>query len=256
MRSTNVLLGELDTEEKDINKTAQKITDAILKAASQNIPKGSRVKYKPFWNDKLDQAVKAREAAKRRCMENPTSENKIELNRTTAITRKETLAAKREKFQKTCDNIDLSREGNKAWSLLKNLNGEQRKTNPQPISDEGETIADDQKRAERHNKYFASTNKASKLTNEDMHMLKDLKTREKAPRANIKLFDDNFTISELNKAMKKLKSRKSPGPDKIHNEMLTHLGQDAKKVILSFINTTWQAGEVPKLWKIATIKPL
>ena len=90
-------------------------------------------------------------------MKNPTTENRIELNRTTAITRKETLAAKREKFQTTCENIDLSREGNKAWSLLKNLNGEQRKTNPQPILDEGETIADDQKRAERHNKYFAST---------------------------------------------------------------------------------------------------
>ena len=166
----------------------------------------------------MKSSVKSREAARRKCMKNPTNENRIELNRTTAITRKETLAAKREKFQTACENIDLSREGNKAWSLLKNLNGEQRKTNPQPILDEGETIADDQKRAERHNKYFASTNKASNLTNEDAQMLKDLKALERAPRANIKLFDDNFTLSELNKAMRKLKTRKSPGPDKIHTK--------------------------------------
>ena len=76
------------------------------------------------------------------------------------------------------------------------------RTNPQSISDEGENIADDQKKAERHNKFFASTNKASKLTNEDTNMLKDLKALEKAPRANINLFDDNLTLSELNKAMK------------------------------------------------------
>ena len=87
-------------------------------------------------------------------------------------------------------------------------------------------------------------------------MLKDLKALEKAPRANINLFDDNFTLSELNKAMKKLKTRKSPGPDKIHNEMLTHLGHNAKKIILDFINNTWQKGEVPRLWKLVIVKPL
>ena len=111
--TTNVLLQEIDPEDADINKTAQRITDAILKAANQCIPRGSRVKYKPFWNKKIDQAVKAREEARKRCMKNPTVGNKIELNRTTAVARKETLTAKREKFRTTCENIDLHREGNK-----------------------------------------------------------------------------------------------------------------------------------------------
>ena len=63
-------------------------------------------------------------------------------------------------------------------------------------------------------------------------------------------------MSELSKAVKKLKVRKSPGPDQIHNEMLTHLGGTGKRVILNLINLTWTKGELPRAWKIATIKPL
>ena len=53
-----------------------------------------------------------------------------------------------------------------------------------------------------------------------------------------------------------LKSRKSPGPDKINNEILTHLGNKGKKIILYIINETLKKGELPKLWKLADIKPL
>ena len=59
----------------------------------------------------------------------------------------------------------------------------------------------------------------------------------------------------MKKAIRKLKSRKCPGPDGIHNEMLTHLGNAGEKVVLNLINKTQTKGELPKAWKIATIKP-
>ena len=46
------------------------------------------------------------------------------------------------------------------------MSGENKNSNPQPIFNNGETIADDQKKAETYNKYFSSTNKANKLTAE------------------------------------------------------------------------------------------
>ena len=140
--------------------------------------------------------------------------------------------------------------------MLKNMSGENKPSNPKPIFSEGDTIADDQRKAERHNKFFASTNKSNKLTGEDQTMLKDLKSKEKSPGPNVQLFDEEFTIKELKAALKMLKSRKSPGPDGIHNEMLTHLGNIGKKVILNLINKTWTTGELPNSWKIAIIKPL
>ena len=56
-----------------------------------------------------------------------------------------------------------------------------------------------------------------------------MRAKESAPGPNIKDFEEELTLTELNKALKKLKPRKSPGPDKIHNEMLTHLGLPGKK---------------------------
>ena len=125
-------------------------------------------------------------------MKNNTTENRIAYNKASAISKREILTAKREKFHTTCKNLDLSKVGSKAWSLLKNLNGDNKKTNPKPLQDRGDTIADDQKRAERHNNYFAAVNKANVLTEEYKQMLKRLKLSEKAPRANSKLFNEVY----------------------------------------------------------------
>ena len=254
--TSDKLLGEIDLEDQDIDRLNRKVTEAIMAAAEQCIPRGCRAKYKPFWNQKIACAVKEREAARKNYMKNDTIENKVLYNKTSAICKREILTGKRQKFETTCQKIDLAKEGAKAWSLLKNLNGENKRKNPQPLKEDGHTIADDQKRAESHNKFFANTNKANKLNEEDRQMLKLLKSKEKAPKANIKLFDDNFNTRELNKAIKKLRSRKSPGPDNIHNEMLTHLGSVGKKVVLFLINSSWCKGTLPKAWKLAIIKPL
>ena len=85
---------------------------------------------------------------------------------------------------------------------------------------------------------------------------KELKSREKAPSTNVKLFEEVFSMTELNRALRKLKARKSPGPDNLHNEMLKHLGPKAKKVLLLYINMTWNQGLLPNAWKTAMIKPI
>ena len=56
--------------------------------------------------------------------------------------------------------------------------------------------------------------------------------------------------------MKKLKARKSPGQDKIHNEMLVHLGLEGKRAVLGLINFTWQKKMFPKAWRNAVVSPI
>ena len=165
--TSDALLQKLDLSSPDVNKTTTNVTEAILTAAKKCIPRGCRSNYKPFWNENLAQLVKNREKARKDYMENPTPENRTKFMRNSAIAKKGILSSKRQKFQHTCESIDLSKEGTKAWSLLKNMSGENKPSNPKPIFSEGDTIADDQRKAERHNKFFASTNKSNKLTNED-----------------------------------------------------------------------------------------
>ena len=66
---------------ENIEKIAKEITSAILKAAAQAIPRGSMRKYKPLWNKNLDIAVKAKEKARPRLENNPTTTNSITYNR-------------------------------------------------------------------------------------------------------------------------------------------------------------------------------
>ena len=92
------------------------------------------------------------------------------------------------------------------------------------MEDNGSTLVTDQKKAEHMNRFFASVSRASELTDLEKEKLKELKTQEKAPTANISLFEAPFSKNELRNALRKLKLKKAPGPDKIHCEMLLRLG--------------------------------
>ena len=161
--TSNKLLNDVDLSSENVEKIAKDITSALLKAAAETIPRGCRKKYKPFWNKNLEIAIKAKEKARSRLENNPTIPNKISYNRTAAEVRKLTNSSKREKFRKTCNDLDLNREGHKAWALIHNLSGEKRKTNPKPLKDKNGDIAEDQKKANAHNKFFASINKLTNL---------------------------------------------------------------------------------------------
>ena len=77
------------------------------------------------------------------------------------------------------------------------------------------------------------------------------------PRAATKEYmNKSFNMRELEDALRILSKRKSPGPDKITNEMLQHLGMNAKKTLLNIFNKSWQIGTVPQCWREAIMVPI
>ena len=253
----NAIDENLDTSQcESAEQLNESLITAILAAAKENIPRGCRKNYKPFWNEDIDHAVKERKAARKQLEQFPTTENKIQYNRTSAIVKKTVKSAKRAKWASTCRQLDLKKDGKKAWSLVNNLCNETPKRNPKPIKSKDGTIVEDQNKAEAFNKHFAKVNKAGPVTDTDKIMLKNLKKIEKSPRASISLFEEPFTMTELHQAMKKLKTRKSPGPDKVFNEMLLHLSQLGKETLLKVVNLSWTSGNVPSGWRNAILSPI
>ena len=123
--------------------------------------------YKPFWTQDIQDAVDKRTTARIALEQTPTDENKAAYNRECAKVKLAVNTAKRAAWAKTTAELDLSRNGAKAWSLINNLNGENRKQNPKPMFSNNETIVEDQKKAEIINKHFASISKASALSDKD-----------------------------------------------------------------------------------------
>ena len=58
----------------------------------------------------------------------------------------------------------------------------------------------------------------------------------------------SIKLAELQTALKKLKARRSPGPDAISNEMLTHLGNSAVNKLLEIFNLSWEERKLPQIW--------
>ena len=152
------------------------------------VPRGSRPHYKPFWSPAIEQAIDNRDKARDIIEEKGTPTNRAHYNKACAKVKLTVKDAKKDNWQKTTANLNLDRDGNKAWSLLKNLSGDKRTRNPTPMEDNGSTLASDQKKAEHMNKFFASVSRSVDLTDQDRENLKELKTQEKAPKANISLF--------------------------------------------------------------------
>ena len=246
----------LEKDYTSVDYFCDDVTKAILDAAAKSIPRGCRKEFKPFWTPEIQDAVDRRSKARKAVEENPTEETKMNYNRECAKVKLAVNSAKRQAWAKTTGELNLSQNGTKAWSLLNNLCGENRKQNPKPMFCNNETIIEDQKKAEVMNKHFASISKASDLTDKDKVKLKDLKAKEKMPSASLQIFEESFTLTELNRAMKKLKMRKAPGQDKLHNEMLVNLDDSGRRVLLSLINMTFDTGYIPKVWKNAVISPI
>ena len=196
---TNALLGPIETTES-IDVTSNKITTAILQAANASIPRGCRKNYRPFWNNEIQQAVTERKSARKDLEKTPSVENRIKYNKASAIVKRQVNLAKKEKWANTCENIDLSKNGSAAWSLLCSLSGENRKTNPKPMIEDKITITTNRKKAESFNKHFATVNKSAKKTPKDKELLKELKDTEKSPIANASIFEEQFTLNEFNQA--------------------------------------------------------
>ncbi|CAG2211109.1 unnamed protein product [Mytilus edulis] len=68
--------------------------------------------------------------------------------------------------------------------------------------------------------------------------------------------ETDITMSEMKQSIRKLKEKKSPGPDNITNEMLQHLGNSSLNTLLDIFNLSWRQGQVPQCWKEAIMMPI
>ena len=132
------LLGDIEDTD-NITKMNDEVVTAILTASTKCIPRGSRQHYKPFWSPAIEKAIDNRDEARDIIEDKVTPTNRANYNKACAKVKLTVKEAKKDNWQKTTANLNLDRDGNKAWSLLKNLSGDKRTRNPTPMEDNGST---------------------------------------------------------------------------------------------------------------------
>ena len=242
------------TDDYNINKATKSFNQAILKAASETIPRGARKNYRPYWTEELqgleDEVARAREEVEN----NPTQENNIALKACTARCRKAYVQAARTSWREKTEKLNLDRDGNKLWKLTRAMNDENTRSAPVIIEKDQEMVTG----RNAANCFIDTYEKVSSILVPDdrkQQVHEDLR-KHQVDQDPPEYMNRPFNMKEFEEALKTLKDKKSPGPDKVTNEMLEHLGTRAKSRLLALFNNSWKTGHVPQSWREADMVPI
>ena len=246
--------------EQSIESINDAITKSIIRAADSTIPKSKGTLAKKhqcaFWNAECERSVKERERAKRVVKRSRNPIDLVEFKRKSAIAKRTIKKAKTDKWQNYCSSFNCHTKLADAWKLVKRMNN----------SDKSSTIRLNDKNITSNfdiaNIFADQFAKVSSTENFDPTFIVH---KEKFEREHSKLLEKNkntsnttnslFKMKELKRALKKGAST-SPGKDELCYEMFRHLSDASQKIVLRFMNMTWQAGTIPDAWRHAIVIPI
>ena len=156
----------------------------------------------------------------------------------------------RKSWQEKTSNLNLERDGQKLWKLVRSLNGEyDSRQSPLVIEKEGEMLGGKAAANALISHYKSVGN--IELPEERIQEINQANRDNENPVSEPidSCLDSKLTMLELEKALAQLKNKQAPGPDKVSNDMLKHLGPQAKKKLLQLFNASWKTSNIPKTWK-------
>lgn len=243
-----------DLIQGSVDAAFNNICTAVLKCATQAIPRGCVKRYSPFWNEDLQRLKEERNIARTAYEQSRLQEDKIRLKEAGALLRKEIINAKRNSYNQFLENLDFRKDGVQAHRFLSKISKNMEPAKRQPfVASSGKTLTSNEDIAKLFCSYYA---KISSWQPEQ----KNRKLNLKLPPTCLNekensLFHTPFCWAELEIALDTMPIKKCAGPDNIPPEFIKHLGGSARSTLLRFMNKVWEQG-IPSVWRKADILPI
>ncbi|GFX60213.1 putative RNA-directed DNA polymerase from transposon BS [Trichonephila clavipes] len=170
------------------------------------------------------------------------------------------VQVKRSNWQNLCEKLDYRTSNTKLGKLAKqidNLKPSNEETNA-IISDNGHVSVDVRESAEALVQHYTNESRLA-FSSYDKHFARVTRNQVKSCRdrpADNPLFNVDFTLPELSYALQNLDTIKSPGPDSISGQFLSHLGILGRERLLYICNLSWKTRKLPRQWKSAIVIPI
>ena len=251
---TNELTKDIQVQGRDINKVVREMNTCILKAAHECIPRGARKNYKPYWNSQLQQLQDDMAEAREKAEKHPTDENHTLLQKSTATFLKAKLEARRRSWKEKTSSLNLEKDGNKLWKVVGQINDEGSGHTNITLEENGKILTHKQAADSFANQYAKESN--IDITAEQQREARGEQRKRTKQSEGSDITNQCITLNEIQTALKKLKTKKSPGPDGITNEMLKHLGNVAVLKLLAIFNHSWTTGTLAQIWREAIMIPV
>ena len=236
----------LELPETSISSSVALFNKAVLEAAKMLIPRGRHHDYQPYWTPELDTLHKALDQAREKMESSPTKANIEAHSKAKAQCKRARTQATRTSWHEKTASLYMEKDMTGLWNLTRALNND----NPS----KSKTVIEAN--------VFADLYQEQSTTHVARERIKGV--REETENIILSSYGeerdcsmtDPFSIKELKDALKKMKTKKAPGPDGITGERLKHLGACSRAVLLKIFNHSWIKGVVPAVWKEAIVIPV
>ncbi|GFX23769.1 reverse transcriptase domain-containing protein [Trichonephila clavipes] len=229
----------------DAEKLLCLFTSCIQKAAKHHIPRGKRRNnWIPFWKDhNIKDLIQERDSIGQELQRNNSEELKVNFIEVSHRVEELILESKKEKWAKLCSKLDPRKGTSQYWNLLKVLNSSYISMPKTPqsnvISIDGVSARTNKEAANMLVKQYEVTSRLN-FEEEDRLQYKKYKSIIKHNKNHCAedVFTSDFTLEELEYAIRHLNPKKSPRPDVIYGQMIVHFGEIAKKYLLNIFDTS------------------
>lgn len=200
-----------------------------------------------WWGDEVQNVVRAKKQAfqKWRVCKNNETLNKYKEAKKEA--RKAVAVAKARKYDQLYERLE-EREGEKEVYRV----AKQRERNKSDVGrvkcvkdEEGRVLVEEERIRKRWESYFCS------LLNEGAE-----KVKEEQKEENVEEVVEDVTLSEVERAVKKMKNGKAVGPDSIPVEVWKFTGSKALEWLRCMFNKLLRGDRIPEEWRGSWLVPL
>ena len=204
-----------------------KFVKLLKKSARKYIPRGCRIDYIPGLTKETKLLY---DKYQNKFKENPFSEDTIELGESIMV---HLAAVQQERWIHFVESTDLTQNSRKAWHNIRKISNDPTKPNSQ---------------------YEVTANQVAHV------LIKNGKTQVMKKQSKIEipyskyntdehkfLLSEEFTLHELDEAIKTLVNGKAAGIDDINTELLKQLGPNCRKWLLKMFHTCIRENNIPKV---------
>ena len=239
---------------KGTNRAATWFAETIKKADKLAIPAGKIRDPKPWWNDKVEEAVKLRNEA--RASAHLGEDERKAWNQACRHATKIRKTEKTAWWNSYASELSCRTDPRKVKQTIDNIEGAPPRTDNAALAVRGKLFTSDKAKAEEFMKEYAAVSTLPQDKRDRETRKRNRKRLAKDCKPDNSGLSSPFTAAELKQALGKMRNGKAAGDDGVYNEHLRHLGTKGKEVFLTIVNQSWKQSFVPRNWRKATIIPI
>ena len=240
-------------QDQSLKARVLRFNEALTEAARKHV---GRVKPKKKFHTIMTPNIRAALRKRNRLRQHVHgSKNREEWLEACREAQEEIRKTKEQSWQDFLQDAVTEADDTKLWSLIRTLNGCPDTNSPnEAMNHKGKVITSNARKADIFASHYAAVSRLQ-LNKEDRSVRRELKKRLNGQSVDGVECSD-FSIGELNKALRKMRRKGAEGPDEIPPAFLKELGPTALNELLAIVNQSFREGSCPQVWRNSIIVPL